>query len=83
MYCRNCGVSIPDDSLFCPKCGTGVIIQKSNTISSTRISPPRIEVLGVLNLTMTETDISFVMSPCLLAVLLQLELGTRCGQDLL
>jgi len=22
MYCRKCGAQIPDDSLFCPKCGT-------------------------------------------------------------
>ena len=24
MFCRKCGSPIPDDSLFCPKCGTRV-----------------------------------------------------------
>lgn len=24
MYCRKCGAEIPDDSVFCPKCGTAI-----------------------------------------------------------
>jgi len=31
MYCRKCGAQIPDDSLFCPKCGTP---QQSNPQSN-------------------------------------------------
>lgn len=27
MYCRKCGAQIPDDSLFCPKCGTPQNVQ--------------------------------------------------------
>jgi DNA-directed RNA polymerase subunit RPC12/RpoP len=32
MICRNCGAQIPDDSLFCPKCG------KSTTLTTPKIA---------------------------------------------
>ncbi|MEM0245983.1 MAG: zinc ribbon domain-containing protein [Thermoplasmata archaeon] len=36
MYCRKCGAQIPDDSLYCPKCGAPQFVQteKVSTISS-------------------------------------------------
>ena len=46
MFCRKCGVSIPDDSNFCPKCGTKVFVQKSNTIISPMIRPSKTQSTG-------------------------------------
>lgn len=43
MFCRNCGVEIPDDSHFCPKCGTRVVGQKYGASSSTKIKPTKIQ----------------------------------------
>ena len=35
MFCRNCGVSISDESKFCPKCGTAVIHDEKCDITKT------------------------------------------------
>ncbi|HHJ11513.1 MAG TPA: zinc ribbon domain-containing protein [Bacteroidetes bacterium] len=42
IYCRKCGFVIPDDSVFCPKCGTPVAKPeegKSTDRGSGRVEP--------------------------------------------
>ena len=34
MYCKKCGKSIPDDSVFCPSCGSAIGQTNTETISS-------------------------------------------------
>jgi uncharacterized RDD family membrane protein YckC len=29
VYCRNCGALLPDDALYCPKCGAAIHIQET------------------------------------------------------
>lgn len=41
MFCRKCGVSIPDDSCFCPKCGTRVATQKEELKSFPKTQTPK------------------------------------------
>ncbi|MGC8644903.1 MAG: zinc ribbon domain-containing protein [Thermoplasmata archaeon] len=42
MYCRKCGAEIPDDSVFCPKCGAR---QDSQTASPDQTAGGQVEVL--------------------------------------
>lgn len=35
MYCRNCGKEIPQDSNYCPKCGTQQIASNENVVDET------------------------------------------------
>lgn len=37
MYCKKCGKSIPDDSVFCPSCGCAIGQTNTETISSAQI----------------------------------------------
>lgn len=35
MFCRKCGKEFPDDSMFCPKCGTAVFNEKEPEVPET------------------------------------------------
>ena len=35
MFCRHCGANIPDDSRFCPQCGTQVLTGTAGTAGAT------------------------------------------------
>ena len=41
MFCRKCGILIPDDSCFCPKCGTRVVTQKQGAMSFQKTQTPK------------------------------------------
>ncbi len=42
VYCRNCGELLPEDALYCPKCGFAVAAQQTSTQAPnrTRYQPP-------------------------------------------
>ena len=39
MYCHNCGAQLPDDAVFCVKCGTSTGLNAAKPSSSTSTSP--------------------------------------------
>ncbi len=34
MYCKNCGKEIPEHSRFCPECGTNLLLETPNQVTS-------------------------------------------------
>jgi len=54
IYCRKCGFEIPDDSSFCPSCGTPIVISKKSEKESTPVkSEPTNSGGTVLNVKQT------------------------------
>lgn len=48
MFCRKCGASQPDDSLFCDKCGAGLTVetqrlQQQNAMQQQQQTPPQMQ----------------------------------------
>lgn len=35
MFCINCGKQVPDDAIFCPKCGTKIFVESTNQSNTT------------------------------------------------
>ena len=48
MICRNCGAQIPDDALFCPKCGTSTTLTTPKTVVAS--TSPVVAPSGVTSL---------------------------------
>lgn len=40
MFCRYCGFSLPEDSVFCSECGKSLSVPSASTSSSTTLSSP-------------------------------------------
>lgn len=61
MYCKNCGISIDENSKFCSNCGNEIIIETNFNFENDRRKEykfSKVKQLGALNIAVIETTIS-------------------------
>ncbi len=79
MFCRKCGKEIPDDSEFCPKCGTRSVIENVIEIetSGVDLSKPNIQNSNAI----VVADTPSVCSKCGIKLNAVWQFCPICGED--